>query len=59
MADKDNRELIKTFDGLNKTLTSMQKNMEMRNKMLERLNNTFISMIDKIGTTNQLLQHKS
>lgn len=58
MADKDNRELIKTLDGLGKTLASVQKSIEMQNKMLERINNTFISMIDKIGTTNQILQNK-
>jgi len=58
MADKDNRELIKTLDGLSKTLASVQKSIEMENRMLERINNTFMSMIDKIGTTNQILQNK-
>lgn len=58
MDKADVRELVKAITQLDKTLASMQKSMDMRNKTLDRMNNTFISLIDKVGTLNQILQNK-
>ena len=58
MDKTDVRELVKAITQLDKTLNSMQKSMEMRNKTLDRMNNTFITLIDKLGTLNQILLNK-
>ena len=52
------RELIKALNMLDKTFSSMSKLMDTRNRHLEKLNNNLQSLIDKIGTTNQLMQNK-
>lgn len=58
MDKQEARELIKALNALDKSLSSMSKLLDIRNRQLDKLNNNFQSLIDKIGTTNQLLQNK-
>ena len=58
MEKTEAKELIKVLGSLDKTFSSMQKTMDLRNRHLDKLNNNLQLLIDKIGTTNQLLQNK-
>lgn len=58
MDKADVREIVKAITQFDKTLSLVQKSMETRNKTLDRMNNTFITLIDKLGTLNQILLNK-
>ena len=58
MDKQETKELAKALSSLDKTLSSVNKSIDLHSRSLARQNELMQSMIDKIGTLNQIMQNK-